>query len=145
MKQECFLDMKTVKILGLSLLQTLIYVSLIYVSIRYHAHNLGSDSAAAIGIIGGADGPTAVFVASKFDLSSFFHFSVAGMLIAFIIANVSSLLSNRIISIVILILSYMFTAVSIYVSLIGMLWLPVMMLIVLAGLMLGGYFLSKKL
>lgn len=142
---ECLLRMKTIKILGLALLQTLIYVFLIYASIRYHAQNLGSDSTAAIGIIGGADGPTAIFVASKFNLNSYFHFSVAGMLIAFIIANVSSLLSNRIVSIVILILSYLFTAVSIYVSLIGMLWMPVMMLIILAGLMLGGYFLSKKI
>lgn len=136
--------MKTIKILGIALFQTLIYSVLVYLSIRYFAQNMGQGNAAAIGIIGGADGPTAIFSASKFDLSKFFHFSVTGMLIAFIIANVSALLNKKSLSIIILILSYVFVAVSLVVSLSDILWMPVVMLIILAALMYGGYYVSKK-
>jgi len=137
--------MKTIKVLALALFQTLIYSVLVYFSIRYFAQSMGTDGAASIGIIGGADGPTAIFVASKFDLSKFFHFSVTGMFVAFLIANVSALLSRKALSITILILSYLFVAVSIMVSIGNMLWMPVIMLIILAALMFGGYYASKKI
>ncbi len=82
LSEKCRRNMKTMKIIGVTIIQSGIFL-LLYKPLLYFAAwgGLKANHAASIGIIGGADGPTAVFVASSFSLGMsslllFFFFSL---------------------------------------------------------------------
>lgn len=136
--------MKTIKILALSILQTLLFTLSGYLLIRLSAYLL-YDSAAAIGIIGGADGPTAIFVASKLNIGLFLEYSYISMFTLFLIANLSALVKNNVISVVLALVCFLFAVSGIYFALSNIAaWVWIVMIFIAVILMGGGYFISRK-
>lgn len=137
--------MKSIKILAISILQTLLFTLSGYLFLRLsltHAY----ENAGAIGIIGGADGPTAIFTAFKFDISVFFQYSYVSMFILFLIANLSALIKNKIISVILAAICFLLAVAGIYFLLsINGQWLWIVMILIAAALMTGGYILSRRI
>ena len=80
--------MKYLKIAGISIIQTVLIYIVNRLILHYSLSQLIPDAASSIGIIGGADGPTAIFTASSKNYSHWmpeFGFSV------FILLNVANL------------------------------------------------------
>lgn len=93
--------MKTLKVLGISIVQSLFFVMLSYIIIRTFvliSDIMPNDGAAAIGIIGGADGPTAIFFSSKAFSGDPFLLNFFVSLAIILICNLSAFVQSNVIS-----------------------------------------------
>ena len=136
--------MKTIKILALSIFQTLLFTLSGYLLIRFSL-NQTYGNAASIGIIGGADGPTAIFVASKLDIGIFLKYSYISMFMLFLVANLSALVKNNVISVILTLFCFLFAVAGIYFALSDIVsWGWIVMVFIAAILMGSGYFISRK-
>lgn len=137
--------MKSIKILAISILQTLLFTLLGYLFLRLSLAQ-AYENAGAIGIIGGADGPTAIFMSFKLDISVFFQYSYVTMFVLFLIVNLSALIKNKVVSVILATICFLFAAAGIYFLFsINAQWLWVVMILIAAALMTGGYILSRRI
>lgn len=136
--------MNTFKILALSVLQTLLFSVFAYLFFRMQVLNIVPDGAAAIGIIGGADGPTAIFVANKLNGLGWLSYYFISMMLLFFVSNLSGLVKNKFISILIITLCCMFAVIGLVFALYNFLWIMICTCAIILILMLGGYFITNK-
>lgn len=92
--------MKALKITGISLVQSFLFTLLTCVVITnlFPYPDMVAEKAAAIGIIGGADGPTAVFLSSKSFSGNILTLTFIVIWILASICNLSALVPRTILS-----------------------------------------------
>jgi len=140
--------MKYLKISGISVLQTLLFFLISWKAIHLSIQGLIPDgeSAAAIGIIGGADGPTAIFVSTKVQEQSLYFILLMSVLLISFISNLSSQIKQKTLSALIFSLCCLITAI-IAATFIGVyvhIGITLIVILLIFLLMFAGYLISRK-
>lgn len=140
--------MKYLKISGISVLQTLLLFLISWKAIYLSVQGLITDgeSAAAIGIIGGADGPTAIFVSTKVQEKSLCFILLMSVLLISLISNLSSQIKHKTLSVLIFSLCclIMVIIVGTFIGIYIHIGITLIVILLIFLLMFAGYFISRK-
>lgn len=136
--------MKYLKLFGIAVLQSVLMYLINTFAFLQYINSLADDSSAAIGIIGGADGPTAIFTASRFSggYSNMVMELTYIILFLFFIANLASQVKDKVLSVMILVSCCLLTVSDLFIY---FTFGTVLVVLINLALIVGGYFLSRKI